>query len=351
MLSAVTVSLLAEPFAIPYVFSTGEVISSSRMNTNFEQVGQRINSIETQVDALTAGGSSLWVSDGPDYYYNGGNVGIGTDAPGSLLHLHANGSDAGLTVNSANVGYAPYLALGYAGEYGVRLWRDTSNDALKIDAGGATRVTVDADGRVGIGTTSPAQPLHVNGIVRATRFEDTNTAYYVDPASSSNLNAANFAGQTTIGGSTIILNPGANNSYFNGFCVGIGTGAVGLDAKFQVGWQGDGTGGLANGWATFSDERYKEDLVPVDHALDRVDAITGYYFRWIDSDSDRQVGVVAQEVEAVLPEAVATGADGSKSVDYGKITALLVEAVKELSAENARLNERLDALEAEAGAR
>jgi len=89
-----TVTLLADPFVIPFVFSTGEVISSSQMNTNFEQVGERINSVqtqvvavETQVDSLVASGGSLWSANAPHIYYDGGNVGIGTMTPATALEV------------------------------------------------------------------------------------------------------------------------------------------------------------------------------------------------------------------------------------------------------------------------
>jgi peptidoglycan hydrolase CwlO-like protein len=68
-------------------------------------------------------------------------------------------------------------------------------------------------------------------------------------------------------------------------------------------------------------------------------------------DSDRHVGVLAQELEAVLPEAVETGEDGYKSVNYSQITPLLIEAVKEqqqqietLKNDKAELQSQIDEL-------
>ena len=356
-----TVTLLAEPFVIPFVFSTGEVISSSQMNTNFEQVGERINAVQTQVNSLVASGGSVWSASAPHIYYSGGNVGVGTSVPSSLLHLYNAGGDVGLRVESADVGYDPNVTLGYAGDSDVKLWRDVPDDSFKLDVGGTTRVTVDTNGQVGIGTTSPAQALHVNGTVRATRFEDTSTSYYLDPASTSNLNGAIFQGWITggvpgstkgylqlldspSGDDTIVLNAATNaNSWINSWRVGIGT-TEPLE-KFTVGIVGDLTKAVANAWTTFSDERYKEDIVPLDHALDKIDAITGYYYHWIGSDSSRQIGVIAQEVEEVLPEVVSTDDDGYKAVDYGRLTAVLIQAVKELQAENVLLTQRLSDLE------
>ena len=59
----------------------------------------------------------------------------------------------------------------------------------------------------------------------------------------------------------------------------------------------------------------------------------------------KEIGVVAQEVESVFPELVASSAEGYKSVDYAKLTAVLIEAVKELKTENESLNRRLQTLE------
>ncbi len=70
------------------MFKTGEVISSADMNEYFTEIEDRINSLQTQVDALTAGGSCLWVSSGSDYYYSAGNVGIGTASPDTTLGVN-----------------------------------------------------------------------------------------------------------------------------------------------------------------------------------------------------------------------------------------------------------------------
>jgi hypothetical protein len=64
------------------------------------------------------------------------------------------------------------------------------------------------------------------------------------------------------------------------------------------------------------------------------------------STGHREIGVIAQEVEAVFPELVTTwGEDAYRAVDYGRLTGVLIEAVKELKAENDALRERIEALE------
>lgn len=86
----------------------------------------------------------------------------------------------------------------------------------------------------------------------------------------------------------------------------------------------------------YSDENLKYNIETIDGALGKVEGIRGVTWNRKEDDS-RATGVVAQELEAVLPEAVHTDAEGMKSVAYGNITGLLIEAVKELSAQVAEL--------------
>lgn len=86
----------------------------------------------------------------------------------------------------------------------------------------------------------------------------------------------------------------------------------------------------------YSDENLKYNIETIDGALGKVEGIRGVTWNRKEDDS-RATGVVAQELEAVLPEAVHTDAKGMKSVAYGNITGLLIEAVKELSAQVAEL--------------
>jgi hypothetical protein len=82
-----------------------------------------------------------------------------------------------------------------------------------------------------------------------------------------------------------------------------------------------------------SDERVKTNVETISGALDKVTQLRGVYFERIAIPGTRKVGVIAQEVEAVVPELVNTDATGMKSVSYGNITGLLIEAVKELKEE------------------
>ena len=85
----------------------------------------------------------------------------------------------------------------------------------------------------------------------------------------------------------------------------------------------------------YSDVRLKDEIEVIDDALAKVNQLRGVTFvRTDEEELGRQTGVIAQEVEAVLPEAVLTADDdiGTKSVAYGNMVGLLIEAVKELTA-------------------
>jgi hypothetical protein len=81
----------------------------------------------------------------------------------------------------------------------------------------------------------------------------------------------------------------------------------------------------------YSDESLKKDVKTIEGALDKTKELRGVEFTRIADDS-RSIGVIAQELENVLPELVLTDDEGIKSVNYAQITGLLIEAVKELSA-------------------
>ena len=83
-----------------------------------------------------------------------------------------------------------------------------------------------------------------------------------------------------------------------------------------------------------SDERYKDNVIPIENPNDKIKQIGGYTFDWNDKHEifkgQHDVGVIAQEIEKVLPEIVETRENGFKAVKYEKIVALLIESNKEL---------------------
>ena len=105
----------------------------------------------------------------------------------------------------------------------------------------------------------------------------------------------------------------------------------------------DSSGNLtATGDVTaYSDERLKKDVKTIDNALEKVNQLRGVSYERIDSGK-KQIGVIAQEVEKVIPEVVLDGED-YKSVSYGNIVGLLIEAIKDLNKEVESLKEQLNA--------
>jgi len=108
--------------------------------------------------------------------------------------------------------------------------------------------------------------------------------------------------------------------------VGIGTNSPYY--KLQVGNAGDGTQARANAWNSLSDARYKTAVQSIPDALEQIMQLQGITFSWIRS-GEPSLGFIAQDVEQVIPHLVSTDGQGYKSLDYGKITPVLVEAVKE----------------------
>ena len=82
----------------------------------------------------------------------------------------------------------------------------------------------------------------------------------------------------------------------------------------------------------FSDVRVKENIKTIKSSLDKVSKLRGVEFNKIGED-EKSIGVIAQEIEKVIPEVVKTDDEGMKSVAYGNISGLLIEAIKELKAE------------------
>jgi hypothetical protein len=203
-------------------------------------------------------------------------------------------------------------------------WRTTAL-GLGMDVDNTVRagaaLFLHANGNVGIGTTAPEQKLTVNGELR---FPATTII--------------SAAGRLHITGDEILylLNRG-------GVTVGREWGGTG-DLTVQ--------GVVRQG----SDARLKKRIRRLERTLERLNGVRGvsYLPRQVGGLADQSeerpaIGVLAQEVEAAFPQLVATlGGDGYKAVDYNGLTAVLLEAVKELKTALDALGERTAALEAHA---
>ena len=136
---------------------------------------------------------------------------------------------------------------------------------------------------------------------------------------------------TNIEAATSSYHSGSTNNYqFNSIGVGSTTAASGVNGEIRA--QGDITAYYS------SDERLKENIQPIVDALSKVESISGNTYDWkegfesIHSHTGHDIGVIAQEIEKVLPEVVIDRETGYKAVQYEKIVPLLIEAIKELSA-------------------
>ena len=123
--------------------------------------------------------------------------------------------------------------------------------------------------------------------------------------------------------------------------VGVGNGLTGggTSGAVTVSMSGSFTGNFtASGNITaYSDERLKTDVETIPNALEKVNSLRGVSYT---KDGVRGLGVIAQEIEKVLPEVVIDGEE-FKSVAYGNIVGVLIEAIKELTAEVAELKKQI----------
>ena len=138
-------------------------------------------------------------------------------------------------------------------------------------------------------------------------------------------------------GSLLISGSGAGN----GSSI-VTTGSINISGSLGVGTAASGVVGAilaTNDVVAFasSDERLKENVASIENAVEKVEAIGGYTYNWIPMEGVhvygdmKDIGVIAQEIEKVFPELVSDRENGYKAVKYDKLTAVLIEAVKELS--------------------
>ncbi len=104
------------------------------------------------------------------------------------------------------------------------------------------------------------------------------------------------------------------------------------------------SGGGRGGDGNCSDLRLKKDIKPLKSALSTLGKLQGKSYRWKDNN-EPDIGLIAQELEKVIPELVKTDDKGYKSIVYQKLTAVLIEAVKEQQQEINHLSDRIALLE------
>jgi hypothetical protein len=222
----------------------------------------------------------------------------------------ADSGACGITLRSGtSSGGAIYFsdATSGSGEYAGYIEYLHNNNALRLASNGNERLRIDASGNVFIGgTTASSADIALNANGSATFDGTVQTDSW-------------FQSDRTAGSGSVLY--GRLNGVAN----------VNITANGNASFAGSIT---ASGNITaYSDINLKENIEVIPNALDKLSAIRGVTFDRTDCDVDRQAGVIAQEVEAVLPEVVTTNEDGIKSVAYGNLVGLLIESIKELKAE------------------
>jgi hypothetical protein len=224
-------------------------------------------------------------------------------------------------------------------------------DTIAFAEGGSEAMRLDSNGRLGINLTSPSQPLDVAGSAQLSFAGGNNYLYF--------QSTNNYIGRDGTTGDYWLNCVGGQNMIF-GISTGekmrinasgqviVGTTANGANANFEVfkssgivcyfystGGTGVYLGAGGTSWTASSDERLKTDLKPIENAINKINtlrSVTGRYKT--DSEETSRAFLIAQDVQAVLPEAVSVQDDELQTlgVQYTEVIPLLVASIKELNA-------------------
>jgi hypothetical protein len=279
------------------------------------------------------------------------NTYIGFDAGGTHMggmgeagdYNTAIGSWAGLeTDGSRNVFLGSYAGRGYQG-----------SDKLIIANGeNETDVLVFGDfssGNLGLGTMDPERRLHLKGENPRLLIEAAagNPEINLKESGDASTDVWAIYKESVTGdlrfyqnGDRIAVEAGTGN-------VGIGTTTPGT-CKLYV----NGGAGGTSVWGACSDLRLKKNIEEISDALSKVLSLRGISFDWREDEypgkrfaAGRHYGVIAQEVEKVLPEVVTETADGQKSVLYSELIPVLIESIKSQQEQIEMLRARVEELE------
>ena len=306
---------------------------------------------------LTKWTTSLTVGDSL-IYDNGTNIGIGTSSP--VAKVDITGSDVNRVVlrvantNVPNGDKEINMFVGGTSAYGISSWQNSgviesvaglsSNFVLSnyqvgsiifTNSGRIERMRILADGRVAIGSTttifSSAFQVYQNtagGVMAHFYDPSANSGFYWSAYSTSIL----FEARTSSGATYRDM---VFQVYGGNF--GIRTGVTALSYTLQVNGTVAGVGGYVN----WSDARLKKDVKPLENSLNNILNLNGISYNWdrsVDStlnlDDNNHIGLLAQDVERILPQVVSTAKDkfGTKAIAYSDLVPVLIEAIKELNA-------------------
>ena len=292
-----------------------------------------------------------------------GEVGIGTTSPSDKLEVAGN-----IKISSGGSGWLK----GYDDHHSI-YFREGGNNALNYYEYGDT-IANDGGHRFFTGGLKASQTLKLavadNGIYVADKIGISNTApgaklHILQSTGASFTQAIKLSGSVSVNGGNAIFFKTSGNDADDRY--GVKLGAVRSDSSngssvFLLQMERRNLNGMEtvltidqDGVATFindviafgsSDRRLKDNIEPISNAIDKVKSIGGYTFDWNENQytyKGKDVGVVAQEVEDVMPEVVTTREDGYKAVKYEKLVPLLIEAIKEQQKQIDELKARLDA--------
>ena len=264
-----------------------------------------------------------------DYIYNlsGKKFGIGINKPSQKMTIADASTSCYMNIQNSTTGYTATsgLLLGMEGNNGWVSNYESGN--LYLGTSGAARMTIASDGDVGIGIMSPLQKLDVNGAVNI-RGNATDQLLFCGSAEAIWYNNTYFS-----------WGYGGQYNYF-GDNVTIGTSAA-PGYNLVVNGTAAKTGG--GSWSTLSDVRMKDLTGEYQKGLNEILQLKPVTFTYKAGNprelnsNEPQIGFVAQDVQKIFPEAVTECKDGYLDFNIHAVNVALVNAVKELKAENEEL--------------
>lgn len=265
-----------------------------------------------------------------------GNVGIGTGSPNQLLTLSASAYPIlGFSIGSTAQGYIGSLNGG-----GIAINSQIAQP-LMFFTNDTERMRITAAGHIGIGTTSPSV---VSGYTTMS-INNSSAGGIYEIMSNGTIQSRYFGNSTSTGIGSVtftpllfIINDLEKMRLASSGNLLIGT-TTDNGERLYVSGSIRATGSITAN----SDARLKKNIERIENALEKVGQISGYTYNTI-YDEDRHAGVIAQEVDKVLPEIVNKGNDGLMGVEYGNISALLIEAIKDLKQRNEKLEAIVEGL-------
>ena len=295
--------------------------SSGLVNQKFESTGSSAWRI-----GIPAGQTYFAFDDSSDdlsspevVFTTAGNVGIGTTSPDKKLEVSGDIKISGGDYNGLYFENA-------AGTTKTLLYQHAATDSLIIKdiVNNADRVTFKNNGNVGIGTTSPGVKLDVSGQARATNgmLVDNGTTAGFFTTDSDNVNF----GASTSGKGLKLFSANTERLRI----------VSGGDAHFDQDVIAFST--------TPSDRRLKTNIKDIDYGLDTIMQLSPKKYDW-KKDNRHDIGFIAQEVEQVIPEIVKDKKHFDKEIktlDYEKLTAVLIKAVQEQQQQINKLEEKLN---------